>query len=185
MKQLNCYTAGLWGSPGGGPGARGPPATCCSAPVKHLSQETVFSGKRKCSLRARGELTYIDRGPCPIPNPHWSILMQMKTPNLQFDWSKKHSPDSSKWSHSDWSVKKMMGIQLCSSDRMGKPQSYWLKQDSRNSFIRAGSDGRNTVQAGKRFSAGFWSAVCTRGPCVAMAGRAWYFVLVCFSFEPN
>ena len=30
----------------------------------------------------------------------------------------------------------------------GKSQSYWLKQDSRNSFIRAGSDGRNTGQAG-------------------------------------
>lgn len=30
----------------------------------------------------------------------------------------------------------------------GKPQSYWLKSNSRNSFVRVGSSGRNTVRAG-------------------------------------
>ena len=46
-------------------------------------------------------------------------------------------------------MKKLMGIVLHSYDWRGKPPYCGLKLDSRNSFVWAGSDGRNTVQAGR------------------------------------
>lgn len=59
----------------------------------------------------------------------------------------------------------------CSFNWMGKPQLYWLKYNSRNPFIRANSNDRNTVQAGNSGQPSSWSAVCMRGPCVEMAAR--------------
>ena len=55
----------------------------------------------------------------------------------------------------------------------GNPQSYWLKEDPRNSFIRAGSDGRNTVQS--------QADQCVRVPYAEVAARLFFFFL---RFEP-
>lgn len=101
-------------------------------------------GERESGLLVRGELTYIERSPCPL-----SLIVHTHanegSKSSQFDWSKKHCADWSKWSFSGWLVK---GFSCVAPIGWGKPQSYWLKYNFRNSFIRAGSDGRNTVQAG-------------------------------------
>lgn len=60
----------------------------------------------------------------------------------------------------------------------GKPQSYCLKQSSKNSFRRTDSDGRNTVQenswvqeAGSLMQGSPWSAVCMRVSCLEMPAK--------------
>ena len=105
------------------------PMLVCSALLKHLwcfssrvsapereIQSLVFDGKLKYTPRATEELTYIDKSPCPGPwlvYPH--VNEDSKSP-FQFDWYKRHCPNWSKWSCSDWSVKKQMEIWRCSSD---------------------------------------------------------------------
>lgn len=53
-----------------------------------------------------------------------------------------------------WSIKLLRRICCTAMIGQGKSQPYWLKYDSRNSFIRVGSDSRNTVHTGRQFSAG-------------------------------
>lgn len=50
---------------------------------------------------------------------------------------------------------------------MGQVSAHWSKYDSRNSFIRVGSDGRNTVQETGQSSLWFFTAIqwCVRGFC--------------------
>ena len=46
--------------------------------------------------------------PLPLVSD-WSVLIQMRTPkSSQFDLSKRHCPDWSEWSYSDWSEKMQM-----------------------------------------------------------------------------
>ena len=58
-------------------------------------------------------LTYTQR---EVPTPH----AKRDSTFSQFNWSKNHCPDLSKYSFSDCSVKILRVIELCSSDRMGK-----------------------------------------------------------------
>ena len=41
---------------------------------------SVLGRKVKCTLQTRGELTYIEGSTSYVPD--WSVLMQMRTPNL-------------------------------------------------------------------------------------------------------
>ena len=45
------------------------------------TQSSVFGTKEKCGLQAREELSELWRE-VPNPGPWWSVLMQMRTPNL-------------------------------------------------------------------------------------------------------
>ena len=106
--------------------------------------------------------------------PDWSVLMQMSTPN-------HHSligPQGTVLSVQNKDV--LIGWWRCWWEYScaaligwGKPLFYWLKYNSKNSFIRAGSDGWNIVQAGSSVQAS-WSA----GPCVKMAAGLCF---VCFA----
>ena len=140
-------------------------------------QSSVSSGKGKCTPKAIGELPYTDRSSSPGP---WLACTPANgyPKSSQFDWSKRHCPDGAKWSCSDWSVKKLMEYSCTALIGWRKSQSYGLKQDSKNSLIRIGSDGRNTVQVGSSMQASHWSTVCMRDPFVEMA--AWLFVVFCF-----
>ena len=48
----------------------------CFSPAREMKPE-VFGGKRKCTLWARGDLTFIDRNQCP----YRSVFMEMRTSN--------------------------------------------------------------------------------------------------------
>lgn len=69
MEQLNCDTAWLCSNAGARPLWLCWSALLCSALLRHLwccsfrPETTVLDGKGKCSLRARGELTYLHRSP--------------------------------------------------------------------------------------------------------------------------
>ena len=68
----------------------------------------VLREKGKCIHRARRELTYIDRSPHP-----WFLIGPSSCKwgsQIAEIWSKRHCLDWSKWGHSDWSVKMLMGI---------------------------------------------------------------------------
>lgn len=112
----------------------------------------------------------------------WSILMQMRTPNApSLIGPKRYCPDCSEWSHSDlWLVNEDVdeGYSCAALIRQETPQSYWLKYNYRNSFVRVGSRGRDIVQAGSLvWEAGSsvqafpWGVICMRGPLVEMADR--------------
>lgn len=70
------------------------------------------------------------------------------------------------------------GYSYTSSISWGKSQSYWLKYNSRNSFVKVGSDVRNTVlevssvQVTRSLvQASLWSTTWMRGPCWVMAAE--------------
>ena len=126
-----------------------------SALVRHLqyfssSQETVFSVWWKGEVHSQRQRGAHICGHESLPLvPDWSILMQMRIPN-------PHSlvgPKGTVLIDQNGAV--MIGQWRCwCRDTAAqlqlnreKPQSYCLKHNSRNSFIRAGSDDRNTVQA--------------------------------------
>ena len=116
-----------------------------SALVRHLQcfnsareiQSLVFSGK--CTLWAREELDYIDRSPYPwslvgLSTCKWSLqILTVWLVQTALFWLVRIN-------HSDWS-------ELCSSDWMWKASVLLVEIDFRNSLLRTGSDGRNTVQA--------------------------------------
>ena len=56
--------------------------------------------EKMCSSSQKEVDLYRQKSPLLVPDGY--VFMQMRTPNPQFDWSKKHSPD--------WSVKMLMGI---------------------------------------------------------------------------
>lgn len=60
---------------------------------------------------------------------------------------------------------------------LGESQFYWSKYNSMNSFKRAGSNGRNTVQAGSLVQASLMSMACVRDPYLEMAARLCFFVM--------
>ena len=100
----------------------------------------------------------MDRNPRPW-TPR-SVLMQMRTPSF----------------HSLIGQNRVLPAVQSYTAPTGwrKPVSYWLKQNSRNSPVRTGSDGRSTGQAGGSVQASPRNAVCVHGPSVQMAARLWF-----------
>ena len=81
---------------------------CSISSVSAPAGETVYSGKGKCSLRARG--SWLIQTEVPSPGP-WLVCHHVNVDSkfLQLDCSKSHCPDWSEWSCSGWWVKKLMG----------------------------------------------------------------------------
>lgn len=145
------------------------PHSACSGPARHFSV-SVSAGEMQSSVgreivlpEPRGTDSYSEKSLLLVPG--WSVLMQMRTLNCcSFMVHKTVS----------WLVK-MELLWLVCEDADGavavrlrlareKPQSYWLKHNSRNSLT--GSYGRNVVQAGNSVQSFPWSAVCVRVPTV-------------------
>lgn len=102
-----------------------------------------FSWKGKVhSLIKRG--ADLERSPCP------RLVLDSKF--SQFNWSKEHYPDWSEWTYSDWSGEDA-NEDIASLIGWEKSHSFWLKYNSRSSFISAGWDHRNTVQPGSSVQA--------------------------------
>ena len=123
-----------------------------------------------CTLRATGKWACREESPRP-----WSLLTQEESKSSKFDWLKRCSPDWSEQSYSGC-------LEMYSSTIWGKLQYYWLKQDSRNSFMRAGlypsqpprnNQAGSLVQrqvvtcTGRWFSAGFslQCSLCEKSLC--------------------
>ena len=78
-----------------------------SSALFQLSQgNTVFSllWKVKMHCMSQRGVTYIERSPHP-----WALIGLSSCKSSQFDWSKRHCPNWSEWSHTNWSVKMLMG----------------------------------------------------------------------------
>ena len=108
-----------------------------SALVQHLqcvgtAEKTQSSVTAKVCSPARRELAYIDRSPRPV-------LMKMGTKPSQF------GPKGSVQIGQNRTT--LIGQSHTALIGWGKPQCYQLQQDSRNSSINSGSDGRSIVQA--------------------------------------
>lgn len=54
---------------------------------------------------------------------------------------------------------------------LGKSQSYWLKYNSRNSFIRVGAGRQFSVEAGSLVQACPGSPTCVSSPGLEITGR--------------
>ena len=180
----SCGTALMWCSPG----AR----TLSGSPLglvlllhwtpqtwKHSLQPPPFFEKGNCTLWARGEMTYIDRGFClfSLVGPSSCKWVHQFS---KFDWSKKHGPDWSDWSLFYWVIEDADG-NIDSQLQLKEKTSVLM----RNSFIRGWLVWQKH-SAGGEFSAGGrqlvqdspWSPVCVRDPCAEMAARL-CFVCVC------
>lgn len=178
VSQLNCETAQLWGSPGVRT-FHGYTAMLCSNPLCGLCSSLSGEMSRcfrvsqeNLSLPWKGEvyaLPYIETHPTPGP---WLIYSYANedSGSSQFDWFKRHSPNGQKEATLIGQWRCWWGGQYSCMSLIGWVQSqfYWLKYNYKNSFIRSGSDGRNTVQAGRQVSVGVqaspWSPACMRGP---------------------
>ena len=101
------------------------------------SQSSVFRGKAKYTLTARGELAYRDK--IPIPVPDLSVFLQMRTPNHHSLMGPKGTIliDQNRTTLVVWIYAVLI--------EWGKPLSSWLEKDSGNSFIRTGSGDRNSA----------------------------------------
>lgn len=143
---------------------------CFIFSVSALAGETVFSGKGKCVLQARGELAYTYRQKSPpllwLVHPH-----ENETPNPHSLIGPKGTALIGQW-------RCWWGYSHAALFEWGTPQSYWLKYYPRISFIRADSDVRNTVQVGSSVweadslvQTSPWSVGCVRGPWIEMAAR--------------
>ena len=147
-----------------------------SALARHLpcfswareKQSAVFTGKGKYALRARNE--HGQNGLCLIwTDVHVSGPWWVHPPvdegfeSAKFDWPKR--------GHSALISQNRASILL-------------VKIGFQQTFIRAGSDGRNTlledssVQRQALQLRLLWSLVCTRDPCVEMATTLFVFIFV-------
>ena len=135
------------------------------------TQSEIFHGKGKCTVPASTEQTYTGRNPRP-----WSLIGSFSCKGrlqILVGWLVQKALS--------WLVKmKLLWLVSNNNDGYsrtaligwGKPQSYWLKQDSRTPFIRAAPTAE--YSAWGQLDAG--CSLLRRGACVEMAGRSW----VCF-----
>lgn len=154
-----------------------PPAVLRPAPVRLQCSSSSWGSGTLClwwigtvySPSQRGEDCYTSREKFPSLVPDWFVLMQMSTP----DPHRLIGPKST--ALIGWNGAALIGQWRCHSYgaliRLRKLQSYWLKYNSNNFSVRAGSDGRNAVQAGssgqEAGSSGQAfprSAFCVKGP---------------------
>lgn len=152
-----------------------------SVPLCSQRQPQCFSSARETQSfpsverelsEPRGASLYGRKSPPLVPN--WSVLMPIRTLNPCCVIGPKVTALVGQ------NRTTLVGQSCAAPNGWGKPQPYWLKQDSRSSFIRPGSDGRNTVQAGSSAQASPWSAVCVRGSYIQMAAMQNGSVLFCF-----
>lgn len=130
----------------------------CSAPARHLQRFSSSGGNIVCSLWWNGKVRSPSQRKADLYRqkslplvPDWFILMQTGTLNscsLIYPPKRKNVLVGQNgaaliglWRCWWWYTRSFTAL-----IGRGKPQSYWLKYSSRNSFTRAGPGGRNTVQ---------------------------------------
>lgn len=156
-KQLNHETAWLWHNCEVALGVTWPRPQCCSlvlwwdsfAPVQQgsfsvtaLAGGTVFGGNRNCFSSRRAAELHIEKFTPWISD--WAISMQIGAlsphsliePNSIILIGQNGATLISQWSCKG-------GYSYTVSIVRRKFQSYWLKNDSSNSFVSIGSDGRD------------------------------------------
>lgn len=158
-----------------------PPGWCVDPCSALLWKHSLWWKGKVCSLQARGELTYLEKFLPPVPA--WSVLMQMRIPNL----------------HSFIGLKSTVligqnGVVLIvqwkfwwGSDLTGKV-CVLVEIQFQELLYRGWLRGRNTVQVDRQFGAGF-SLKC--GMCERPLFRDGCWALFfcgfccCFKFEPS
>ena len=92
-----------------------------SAPVRSVQCFSSSWGNRVLSRKEVPEGSWLIYTEVPAPSLWLACSHAVEdSKSLQFHCSKRHCPDQSKWSHSDWSVKMLMEIQLHISNWTGK-----------------------------------------------------------------
>ena len=120
-----------------------------------VERESVFSGSEGSWLIGQKSMP---------PVPDWSIFMQIRIPNPQFNWYKRHCLDWPKYSCSDWLV-------LHSSNWMGKAEVLLVEIGFQELFYKDWLSWQKHT-AGRQFSTSFSlkCSLCERPPA-EMAAR--------------
>lgn len=117
-------------------------------------QSPVFDGKETAIPLARRKLTYTEKSLSLVPG--WPIFMQMRTQIIGV-WLVQKALSSVFRIDLLWLAGKNTGGYKCIPlNGWEKSQSYWLKYNFINSFIRVGSDvGQEHSKGGRQCSAGY------------------------------